>query len=591
MAIPTCVQHVKWGNSNESGNTFVLYLVKENATLASNCLLLALYYPSGATLSSIVETNAGTPNTWSTTPIATATDGGNLVTVSVFAVFGANAGATGFTVTFSAAVAGFSASFSEWYNVATSSATDVTPVTQSITLSSSAVNIINSGEITTVTNGDLILQYGWDSDNGPGGGGGSGFNNGLTLLSKQNTGFKFLQCDLNYGYFVQYWVQPISGGVNPGVATTQKAYPSTWESLTIALKSASAGTAPSTTAQRIFGMMQTFMNGAGTTSVGNVVPVQFPTVGNQFVACIDDPFSSISLSGISGAISGPWQVISSSGADAQALYKTSALAGDTEVLSFQINDPSAHGYLFCALYDTVNGGAFDTSQHNDSSTTFGPGNSTPTVSFTPITSSGRVYNVIGIPTGPAAGLTSPASGSFLSPTYTGQTDTSGLSNGDMHATYKFTSNSAQTWQFNNSVSTNGYDMLNVSFSLGPIITSPPQNQYAVPGQSVTFSVSATASAGSLSYQWYYLAPGLAPYSTGTLITGATSSSYTFTPNYPSDYGAMWYCAVTDSNGTVLSGMPAQVIWQTEQFSKKVPSGFLPEDKGNFNNDIIVKRWF
>ena len=584
------VQHASWANSNESGNGFLLELVKENATLANNCLLLALYYPSTATLSSITETNAGTPNTWSVTPIGTATDSGNGVTVSLFTVFGANAGATAFTINFSAAVAGFSAKFWEIRNIATSSALDVTAVAQSITLSSAAVNVVNSGEITTATDGDLIFQIGWNSDNGPGSGGGSGHNNGLVLLTKQNPGFQFVDTDLNYGFFSQFWIQSKASGVNPGVATTQSAYPSTWESITIALKTGAFGTAPSATDQRIFGMMQTIINGNGTTN-GNYVPVQCPTVGNQLVVCCDDPFSSIALAGVSGNISGPWNAISSSGADAQALYKTSALAGDTELLWFQVNDTAGHGYAFIVIYDTVNGGAFDTSQHNDSSTTFGPGNSTPTVSFTPITGAGRVYNVVGIPTGPAAGLTSPAAGSFLSPTYTGQTDTSGLTNGDMHSTYKFTSNAAQTWQFNNSVSTNGYDMLNVSFSLGPIITTPPTNQYAAPGQSVTFSVSATASSGSLSYQWYRIAPGNPPYSAGTAVAGATSSSYTFTPNFPADYGAMWYCAVTDSNATVNSGQPAQVIFQTEQLAKRSSVDYLPRDEGSFNNDLIVKRWF
>lgn len=75
----------------------------------------------------------------------------------------------------------------------------------------------------------------------------------------------------------------------------------------------------------------------------------------------------------------------------------------------------------------------------------------------------------------------------------------------------------------------------------PTINTQPQPATKAVGQTATFSVSATASAGSLSYQWYR---------DGASIGGGTSSSYTTGTLASSDNGARFYCVVTDSNGSV-----------------------------------------
>ena len=75
---------------------------------------------------------------------------------------------------------------------------------------------------------------------------------------------------------------------------------------------------------------------------------------------------------------------------------------------------------------------------------------------------------------------------------------------------------------------------------GPIITANPTQQTSTVGGTATFSVSATLTAGSLSYQWY---------KNGTSIGGATSSSYTTPTLASSDNGSWFECDVTDSNGT------------------------------------------
>jgi hypothetical protein len=72
----------------------------------------------------------------------------------------------------------------------------------------------------------------------------------------------------------------------------------------------------------------------------------------------------------------------------------------------------------------------------------------------------------------------------------------------------------------------------------------------VVGTPFTLSVTATGS-GSLAYQWY---KGTAP--SGTIISGATSPSYTFTPA-KTDNGANFYCMVTNTVlGTTTTGYGA-----------------------------------
>jgi len=119
--------------------------------------------------------------------------------------------------------------------------------------------------------------------------------------------------------------------------------------------------------------------------------------------------------------------------------------------------------------------------------------------------------------------------------------------------------------------------------LQPAITAQPANQYVTPGTgaSVTFSVTATASSGSLSYQWY---------KNGSSIGGATSSTYNYTPVYPTDQGTSFYCAVTDSNATVNTNAASPIFRLPTRFTKR-PTQLLPHRYQDFKSELTVKRWF
>lgn len=111
------------------------------------------------------------------------------------------------------------------------------------------------------------------------------------------------------------------------------------------------------------------------------------------------------------------------------------------------------------------------------------------------------------------------------------------------AEYKnVTSTGTQTATFTSTVNIGrSTSVLAFEVAVAPVITVQPTNQSSLIGQTATFSVTATGT-GSLSYLWYK----------NTVTTGVTTSSYTTGTLASSDNGGLFYCAVTDSNGTTNS---------------------------------------
>jgi hypothetical protein len=79
-------------------------------------------------------------------------------------------------------------------------------------------------------------------------------------------------------------------------------------------------------------------------------------------------------------------------------------------------------------------------------------------------------------------------------------------------------------------------------AVAPSITTQPVNQTVTPGQTATFSVTATGTA-TLTYQWK---------KNGATISGATSSSYSTPATAASDNGAQFTVAITNSVGSITS---------------------------------------
>jgi hypothetical protein len=87
---------------------------------------------------------------------------------------------------------------------------------------------------------------------------------------------------------------------------------------------------------------------------------------------------------------------------------------------------------------------------------------------------------------------------------------------------------------------------------GPTITSQPTGGTIYVNGSITLSVTATATSGSLTYQWQL---------NGVNISGATSSSYTAINPAQINQNGAYTCIVTDSSGTVTSNVAqVNVLW-------------------------------
>jgi len=86
------------------------------------------------------------------------------------------------------------------------------------------------------------------------------------------------------------------------------------------------------------------------------------------------------------------------------------------------------------------------------------------------------------------------------------------------------------------------------YLIGPVtpihIVTPPQGGFAKIGTTRTFTVSAVAGVGALTYQWQISTDGG---TTWTDITGATSASYTTPALTLSDSGSRYRCATSDDD--------------------------------------------
>ena len=84
----------------------------------------------------------------------------------------------------------------------------------------------------------------------------------------------------------------------------------------------------------------------------------------------------------------------------------------------------------------------------------------------------------------------------------------------------------------------------------PQITQQPANKENVdPGSTVTFTVTATTGAGSLTYQWQLNSTDLDPPPAG--VSGATTHTLTITNVQESNEG-MYRCVVTNAAGSTTS---------------------------------------
>ncbi|MFI5112836.1 MAG: hypothetical protein ACHP9S_08425 [Terriglobales bacterium] len=232
---PTLVQDATWGTNNgtETGNGFKYHL--PNASLggsstqgntSNNLVICGISWEGAAVTATISDNNT---NTWTAGP--TCNDGTRNVAIRY--AMGAKPGTQDITLTLSSAAYNVHLRCSEFYNVATSSAVDGTA---SCTNSTSNFGpTIAAGSITTTVDNDLIYHYGIDDA-------ALCCTNPVTSFVVGG-GFNLLPSDRHLGHFAQYFAWGSHGAINPTMTANQSSNDA-FGSAAIALKAASAGTAP-----------------------------------------------------------------------------------------------------------------------------------------------------------------------------------------------------------------------------------------------------------------------------------------------------------------------------------------------------------
>ena len=114
-----------------------------------------------------------------------------------------------------------------------------------------------------------------------------------------------------------------------------------------------------------------------------------------------------------------------------------------------------------------------------------------------------------------------------------------------------------------------------------ITTNPVSANYTVGDNATNLSVAATASSGSLSYQWYSNTANSTTTPTPTALANCTTATYK--PSTTSAGTTYYFCKVTDSKGSTNSGIATiKVSAPTGTFNKF--TGDLVEGDYVFSND-------
>jgi hypothetical protein len=394
-ATPTLVQHFDMnevgytpgGNPTANGLTNG-YFTLPNPTLSGNCLILVVGYDtsSNQSISSITDDKSNT-YTSAGKPINNST---NHKALAVFVAPNVTAGAQKITVNFSASTPWVWAKITEFYNVATSSPVDVY---QGTVVSGSST--ISSGSITPSTSGDLLYQVAYASNAT------TMWNNNITFSpgSQSNITWALVPGSTQGadGTGAQYGVYSSTSSINPTFTSNKS---ETWVTATIALKTASAGTAPGF-GIRIVAAQHVYYN----YGQGNTLSQQHVSVGNLQVA--------LSCNGpnnqrISGSASGTWNL------RANAQYESGSNEGYAQIFdavnvspmteTVTISNTTAYGpdILFLDITGAASSpyGTYSMLQDQDQTSDTG---TLTTVSITPTTSNGLIVAIAGINVGACTG--------------------------------------------------------------------------------------------------------------------------------------------------------------------------------------------
>jgi hypothetical protein len=421
-AIPTLVQHVATGMDRYPINTLTIQL--PNPVRAGNCLILGVQFNSAGSVARVTDERG---NNWIAGP--TVTNGSLSKRMNLYYVLNASAGTQTVKVHFS----GLShtnayphAVVSEFYNVAIANAFDG---------SAASATSRTAGTITTTVPGDLIYEWGasLSSSNVNG-----GAFNGTSITA--GTGLTLLSADLQVGSGDQYQIQPGAGPITPTFSASGSAI---WGSVAIALKSATAGTAPSP-GIRIVHLQHTLLQAVRAQNRSNPIVMQFPSSGNLLIGLFNaaGPLAT----NVTDALGNIWslpasaKIIDNAGVvSSQIVYAANAQTSpNLSGIRVSISETGMGDMMF-NLYDVAGAAA----SPFDLATTMQGNNQTytphTTGTITPRTTNGLVIHVNSIDYHQEDAMTSPVGGVF--DTVTNDLESPDVSTLDMDNAYAHIYNS------------------------------------------------------------------------------------------------------------------------------------------------------
>jgi hypothetical protein len=394
-AVSTLVQHVATGMDRYPINTLTIQL--PNPVSAGNCLILGVQFNSAGSVASVTDDKG---NNWIAGP--TATNGSVSKRMNLYYALNAIAGTQTIRVNFSglSSTPAFpQAVVSEFYNVATANAFDG---------SAASSTSRTAGTMTTTAPGDLIYEWGasLSSSNING-----GAFNGTSITA--GTGFTLLSADLQVGSGDQYQIQPTPGSITPTFSASGSAV---WGSVAIALKSATAGTAPPP-GIRIIHLQHTLLQAVRAQNRSNPIVMQFPSSGNLLIGLYNA--AAPLITNVTDGLGNAWSIPASlkkkdvnGTVSAQVVYAANAATSPNLAGITVTPNSTGTGDMMFNLYD-VTGAA--TSPFDLGTTAEGVQNSFgPLTSgtITPTTANGLVIHVNSINYSAMNTLTSPAGGHF-----------------------------------------------------------------------------------------------------------------------------------------------------------------------------------
>jgi len=386
-ATPTLVQVVN--TSNTGGYLVTTYTVRlPNATLGGNCVVLAVQRGSGSGALTVSDDKGNAYN------LGKANDDGNQA-VSVFYALNAVPGAHTITLRFAGSGANYvAADAAEFYNVATAVALD------GVSGNGGTSALVTAGNLTTTADNDLIFQYAAQD--------GDGVN---TTWTQGGSPWVLLAADYFDAQAAQYQVQTAFGTIGPILTQNSSKM---FNSVAIALKAATAGTAP--TGIRVVHLGHNRVP----QSSGSSLPLQFPSTGNLIVVSwIGIPGCTITglFDGNSNAYNSTGPAFGNGGSgDGQLYYAPSAVTStDLKGPTLNVTASGCSGGSSNALLYDISGAAaspFDgvagRVMASGSQSTSG---SVTTVTISPSTANGLVITQTGVT---SHTLVSVSPGTFLS---------------------------------------------------------------------------------------------------------------------------------------------------------------------------------